>query len=143
MGGGTDEQILASDYTAGLYGALAVVAAIRHRDGTGEGQHIDLALFDVQAAMLLPMGAERDKALNDAMKKWLAEKPLGAVWGEERWKYFQGADLFCLPTHSENFGLAVLEACQVGTPALTPEQVGLVPGPRRRTPGRRSAPGRI
>ena len=44
---------------------------------------------------------------------------IGAVWGEERWPYFQGADLFCLPTHSENFGLAVLEACQVGTPALT------------------------
>ena len=44
---------------------------------------------------------------------------LGPVWGEDRWPYFQGADLFCLPTHSENFGLAVLEACQVGTPALT------------------------
>ena len=44
---------------------------------------------------------------------------VGAVWGEARWPYFQGADLFCLPTHSENFGLAVLEACQVGTPALT------------------------
>ncbi len=43
----------------------------------------------------------------------------GAVWGEDRWSYFQGADLFCLPTHSENFGLAVLESCQVGTPALT------------------------
>lgn len=44
---------------------------------------------------------------------------LGAVWGEERWSHFQGADLFCLPTHSENFGLAVLESCQVGTPVLT------------------------
>ena len=44
---------------------------------------------------------------------------IGPVWGEDRWSYFQGADLFCLPTHSENFGLAVLEACQVGTPALT------------------------
>jgi glycosyltransferase involved in cell wall biosynthesis len=44
---------------------------------------------------------------------------IGEVWGEERWKYFQGADLFCLPSHSENFGLAVLDACQVGTPALT------------------------
>ena len=43
----------------------------------------------------------------------------GAVWGEARWPYFQGADLFCLPTHSENFGLAILDACQVGTPALT------------------------
>lgn len=44
---------------------------------------------------------------------------VGPVWGDARWAYFQGADLFCLPTHSENFGLAVLEACQVGTPALT------------------------
>ncbi len=44
---------------------------------------------------------------------------IGPVWGDARWPYFQGADLFCLPTHSENFGLAVLEACQVGTPALT------------------------
>lgn len=44
---------------------------------------------------------------------------VGEVWGEARWPYFQGADLFCLPSHSENFGLAVLEACQVGTPALT------------------------
>ena len=44
---------------------------------------------------------------------------MGGVWGEERWSYLQGADLFCLPTHSENFGLVVLEACQVGTPVLT------------------------
>jgi glycosyltransferase involved in cell wall biosynthesis len=43
----------------------------------------------------------------------------GAVWGDERWAYLQGADLFCLPTHSENFGLVVLEASQVGTPTLT------------------------
>jgi glycosyltransferase involved in cell wall biosynthesis len=43
----------------------------------------------------------------------------GAVWGDEKWTYLQGADLFCLPTHSENFGLVVLEACQVGTPVLT------------------------
>ena len=43
----------------------------------------------------------------------------GPVWGNEKWAYLQGADLFCLPTHSENFGLVVLEACQVGTPVLT------------------------
>jgi glycosyltransferase involved in cell wall biosynthesis len=43
----------------------------------------------------------------------------GAIWGEAKWSYYQGADLFCLPTHSENFGLAVLEAAQVGTRVLT------------------------
>ena len=44
---------------------------------------------------------------------------VGPVWGDEKWSYLQGADLFCLPTYSENFGLAVQEACQVGTPVLT------------------------
>ncbi len=44
---------------------------------------------------------------------------LGPKWGDEKWQYLQAADLFCLPTHSENFGLAVLEALQVGTRVMT------------------------
>lgn len=44
---------------------------------------------------------------------------LGAQWGDAKWPYLAAADLFCLPTHSENFGLAVLEALWVGTPVLT------------------------
>lgn len=44
---------------------------------------------------------------------------LPAIWDDRKWRYLQGADLFCLPTHSENFGLAILEACQAGTPVLT------------------------
>lgn len=43
----------------------------------------------------------------------------GAVWGDRKWRFLQGADLFCLPTFSENFGIVVLEALQVGTPVLT------------------------
>lgn len=41
------------------------------------------------------------------------------VWSDEKWLFLQGADLMCLPTFSENFGMVVLEACQVGTPVLT------------------------
>jgi glycosyltransferase involved in cell wall biosynthesis len=47
---------------------------------------------------------------------------MGEVWGEAKWKYLQGADLFCLPSYSENFGLAILEALQVGTRVLTTNQ---------------------
>jgi glycosyltransferase involved in cell wall biosynthesis len=46
----------------------------------------------------------------------------GPIWGADRWPYLQAADLFCLPTHSENFGIAVLEALHVGTPVLTTDQ---------------------
>lgn len=34
------------DLTCGLYLALAVVAALRHRDATGEGQRIDVSLYE-------------------------------------------------------------------------------------------------
>lgn len=44
---------------------------------------------------------------------------LGAVWGHQRWKYFFGADAFCLPSFSENFGVAILEALQAGTRVIT------------------------
>jgi glycosyltransferase involved in cell wall biosynthesis len=47
---------------------------------------------------------------------------MGPVWGDKRWDYLQAADLFCLPTHSENFGLAVLESLHVGTPVLTTDK---------------------
>jgi glycosyltransferase involved in cell wall biosynthesis len=46
----------------------------------------------------------------------------GEIWSDKKWDYLQGADLFCLPTHSENFGFAVMEAMQVGTPILTTDQ---------------------
>jgi crotonobetainyl-CoA:carnitine CoA-transferase CaiB-like acyl-CoA transferase len=48
----------ASDYTAGLYGALATVSAIRHRDQTGEGQQIDLSLLDCSVALVAQRSCE-------------------------------------------------------------------------------------
>lgn len=41
-----------TDVMTGLYATVAVLAALRHRDLTGLGQHIDLALLDVQVACL-------------------------------------------------------------------------------------------
>jgi crotonobetainyl-CoA:carnitine CoA-transferase CaiB-like acyl-CoA transferase len=40
------------DIFTGMYASTAVLAALAHRERTGEGQHIDLALFDVQVATL-------------------------------------------------------------------------------------------
>ncbi len=40
------------DLFTGLYASNAIMAALLHTRATGQGQHIDIALFDVQAAML-------------------------------------------------------------------------------------------
>lgn len=41
-----------SDIFTGLYSVVAIQAALRHAEKTGEGQHIDMALFDTQISAL-------------------------------------------------------------------------------------------
>ena len=45
-----------ADVMCGMYATVAILAALRHRDATGEGQHIDLALVDSQVAWLVNEG---------------------------------------------------------------------------------------
>jgi len=41
-----------SDIFTGLYSVIAIQAALRHAEQTGDGQHIDMALFDTQMSVL-------------------------------------------------------------------------------------------
>jgi len=43
----------------------------------------------------------------------------GPVADDQKWEVYRRADLFVLPTHSENFGIVVAEALAAGVPALT------------------------
>jgi crotonobetainyl-CoA:carnitine CoA-transferase CaiB-like acyl-CoA transferase len=45
-----------ADVMTGMYAAVGILAALRHRDATGHGQHIDLALLDTQVAWLVNAG---------------------------------------------------------------------------------------
>ncbi|MBC3811879.1 CaiB/BaiF CoA transferase family protein [Undibacterium aquatile] len=55
-GGGPQKAGVAiADLMTGMYATIAVMAALTHRDRTGEGQYIDMALLDVQVAMLANM----------------------------------------------------------------------------------------
>jgi len=57
-GGGPQKVgVAVADLFTGLYATVAILAALRHRDATGEGQVIDLALLDTQVAMLANLGA--------------------------------------------------------------------------------------
>jgi formyl-CoA transferase len=52
-GGGPQKVgVAVSDLFTGMYSANAILAALMHRAKTGQGQHIDMALLDVQVAML-------------------------------------------------------------------------------------------
>ena len=45
-----------ADIMCGMYATTAILAALRHRDRTGEGQYIDLSLLDTQVAWLANVG---------------------------------------------------------------------------------------
>jgi crotonobetainyl-CoA:carnitine CoA-transferase CaiB-like acyl-CoA transferase len=45
-----------ADVMTGMYSDIAILAALRHRDRTGRGQHIDMALLDCQVAWLINEG---------------------------------------------------------------------------------------
>ena len=57
-GGGPQKVgVAVADLFTGLYATVAILAALRHRDASGMGQHIDMALLDTQVAMLANLGA--------------------------------------------------------------------------------------
>jgi len=57
-GGGPQKVgVAVADLFTGMYATTAILAALRHRDRTGEGQAIDMALLDTQVAMLANLGA--------------------------------------------------------------------------------------
>jgi crotonobetainyl-CoA:carnitine CoA-transferase CaiB-like acyl-CoA transferase len=45
-----------ADLFAGLYGCIGILAALRHRDATGQGQQIDIGMLDTHVAWLANQG---------------------------------------------------------------------------------------
>ena len=58
LGGGPQKVgVAVADLFTGLYATVAILAAVRHAERTGQGQHVDMALLDTQVAMLANLGA--------------------------------------------------------------------------------------
>lgn len=69
-GGGPQKAGVAlTDLMTGMYATIAILAALTHRDRSGEGQYIDMALLDVQVAMLANMGSNYLTS-GKAPKRW-------------------------------------------------------------------------
>ena len=50
---------------------------------------------------------------------------LGMLQGDLKWTVLQAAEVFVLPSHQENFGVAVAEALACGTPVLLSDKVNI------------------
>ena len=49
----------------------------------------------------------------------------GMLQGDEKWGAFYAAEVFCLPSHQENFGIVVAEALACGKPVLISNKVNI------------------
>jgi glycosyltransferase involved in cell wall biosynthesis len=52
-------------------------------------------------------------------------KFIGPVHGKDKWLLYKNAELFVLPSHSENFGIVVLESMAMACPVIVTPEVGL------------------
>ena len=58
LGGGPQKVgVAVADLFTGMYATVGILAALRHAEKTGQGQHVDMALLDTQVAMLANLGA--------------------------------------------------------------------------------------
>lgn len=59
------------------------------------------------------------KAISEAQRLGSLVRFIGPVFGQQKRDAFAAASLFVLPTHSENFAIAVAEALGCGVPVIT------------------------
>lgn len=110
-----------------------------------EKKGVDLLLeaYDIIAAdhliesnqfpMLVIAGPGLDTPYGKKIKKIVATSPLlkslvvftDMLYGDAKWGAFYCADTFILPSHQENFGIALVEALACGKPALISNKVNI------------------
>ena len=56
-GGPQKVGVAVADLFTSMHATVGILAALRHAERTGEGQHLDMALLDTQVAMLANLGA--------------------------------------------------------------------------------------
>lgn len=96
-------------------GLDALIPALAHV----EGAHLVVAGNDEEGLTGELRQTARDSGVADRVTF------LGPVQGPDKAALLAGADVFVLPSYSENFAIAVLEAMEAGCPVLVSREVGL------------------
>ena len=50
---------------------------------------------------------------------------MGPLYNKLKWDAFNSCDVFCLPTHQENFGITIAESLSVGKPVITTNKTNI------------------
>jgi glycosyltransferase involved in cell wall biosynthesis len=78
---------------------------------------------------LVVAGPCMDKAYQDRLKGIARGRSsisfVGMLTGTQKWGALSAADAFVLPSHQENFGIAVVEALACGTPVLISNKINI------------------
>ena len=72
-----------------------------------------------------PLDSDYSKQMQDLAKETKDIIFVGMLKGEQKWAALYGAEVFLLPSHQENFGIAVVEAMACQTPVLISNKVNI------------------
>lgn len=82
-------------------------------------------------AHLLIVG-DGQESFKDKIKKWFQDEDVldrttftGMLTGKEKLEAYSGSDIFTLPSHSESFGMVIVEAIACGLPVVISDTVGI------------------
>jgi glycosyltransferase involved in cell wall biosynthesis len=83
-------------------------------------------------ALALVVAGEGDPSYVSSLRRLASRLGIGdaTIWtgfvrGAQKWEVLAGADVFVLPSYSENFAVAAAEAMTVGVPVLVSDRVGI------------------
>jgi glycosyltransferase involved in cell wall biosynthesis len=90
--------------------------------------------FSQPGAMLVIAGPEEGNGYSHELETLARQLALdkkvlftGPLYGEVKWAAYRDADVFVLPSQSENFGNAAAEAVAAGTPVILTDRCGIAP----------------
>jgi glycosyltransferase involved in cell wall biosynthesis len=94
-------------------------------------QSFKKSLLDFPETRFIIAGPDRDGYTGHlqamAIRAGISDRVLFSGYLDDRARItaLVDADVFILPSHSENFGMAIMEAMAVGLPVITSDQVGI------------------
>ena len=123
---GIDARAISLRTDWGARGRVLFLSRIHPKKGIELLMEAAAMMGDALRGCTITIAGEGDAAYVSELKARAAASGLcctfnfvGGVYGDDKWRLLREADVFALPTLSENFGIVVAEALACGTPVIT------------------------